>query len=293
MNTTLAAVAAALLGVAAVGVGTASLDNHASATKPDGEHKVWICHATSGEGELKNGFNLIHVDVASTQYEAHLAHATTDPKVNREFGAPPQFHLYDMIDVDPDDNCGGPPQPPEPVVVDVVPPSVTEPDCDVAGVVEIPEVVGLVYTESVVDGDVTVTVTAAEGYVLAEGSTTSWTFPAEALAQWPADDPRCTTPPVTPQDPPAEPEPPAESEPPVESEPPAEPEPPGAEAQGPVPPVVAESPAAGGPKLAPAPTTNAPSTLPTTGSSSWVIFLIGLASVISGAGLVASSRRHV
>jgi len=298
-----------LLGVAAAGLGTASLDSPASATKHDGEHKVWVCHATSGEGELKNGYTLVHVDTSSTQYQAHLAHATTDPKVNRQFGTPPEFHLYDMIDVDPDDNCGGV-EPPQPVEVDVVEPTVTGPDCDAAGGVNIPEVPGLVYTESTEDGDVTVTVTAAAGHVLAAGSTTSWTFPAEDLAQWPADDPRCTTPPVTtdppvipedppvvpedppviPQDPPVIPEDPpvVPEEPPViPQDPPVVPQEPGPEARGPVPPATGESPAAVGPTAAPTPTM-----LPTTGSSNWAIFLIGLASVMSGAGLVAMSRRQ-
>ena len=85
----------------------------ASATKKDdnGEHKVWVCHATSGLGELKNGYNLIHVDVASTKGQAHLAHATTDPKNNSRFGL-----LYDYIDVDPNNlpgKCGETPPPPE------------------------------------------------------------------------------------------------------------------------------------------------------------------------------------
>ena len=70
----------------------------ALATKPDngGAHKVWVCHATAGLGELKNGYDLIEVDIASTQGEAHLAHATTDPKKNSKFGT-----LFDYIDVDP------------------------------------------------------------------------------------------------------------------------------------------------------------------------------------------------
>ena len=98
---------AILAGVLLFAAGTAT------ATKPndDGEHKVWVCHATSGLGELKNGYDLIYVDVASTKGEAHLAHATTDPKVNKKFGDAPDYFLYDYIDVDPNNlpgKCGAP-----------------------------------------------------------------------------------------------------------------------------------------------------------------------------------------
>ena len=95
--------AIAALILLAVAFLTIPLGSTASATTGE-DHKVWVCHATSGQGELKNGYNLIHVDIASTQGEAHLAHATTDPKDNKEFGT-----LYDYIDVDPEDlpgKCG-------------------------------------------------------------------------------------------------------------------------------------------------------------------------------------------
>ncbi len=72
----------------------------ASADQPSEGHKVWVCHATAGLGELKNGYDLIEVDTSSTQYEAHLAHATEDPKDNPTFGL-----LYDYIDVDPSLEC--------------------------------------------------------------------------------------------------------------------------------------------------------------------------------------------
>jgi len=88
----------------------ASVSN-ASATKPNPEHKVWVCHATSGLGELKNGYNLIHVDVASTQAPKgdHWQHSTYKPKKNSKFG-----WLWDYIDVDPDNlpgKCAPPPPP--------------------------------------------------------------------------------------------------------------------------------------------------------------------------------------
>jgi LPXTG-motif cell wall-anchored protein len=50
------------------------------ATQPTG-HKVDVCHATSGEGELKNGYNLINVDIASAGYpdsEGNNNHASHD-----------------------------------------------------------------------------------------------------------------------------------------------------------------------------------------------------------------------
>jgi LPXTG-motif cell wall-anchored protein len=101
------AIAVALLGISAIGAVAP-----AGATKPDpdGEHKVWVCHATSGQGELKNGYNLIYVDVASTVPNGahgendHYGHSTTDPKDNPTFGV-----LYDYLDVDPNNlpgKCG-------------------------------------------------------------------------------------------------------------------------------------------------------------------------------------------
>jgi LPXTG-motif cell wall-anchored protein len=70
-------------------------------TLPD---KVWVCHATAVLGELKNGYDLIHVAQPSTQLTTHKAHATTDPKDNPKFGL-----LYDYLDVNPNDlpgDCG-------------------------------------------------------------------------------------------------------------------------------------------------------------------------------------------
>lgn len=52
----------------------------ASATKPDDEgvHKTWICHVVNGEGELKNGYNLIEVDLAATNGPDHYQHVSND-----------------------------------------------------------------------------------------------------------------------------------------------------------------------------------------------------------------------
>lgn len=43
-------------------------------TKPNPEHKVTICHAVSGKGELKDGYNQITVDVASIFKQGHDHH---------------------------------------------------------------------------------------------------------------------------------------------------------------------------------------------------------------------------
>ena len=113
MRRSIVAVAVALFGVSAIGTMAPAL-----ATKPDpaGEHKVWVCHATAGEGQLKNGYNLIYVDVASTQPNGsyhgendHYGHANTRPKDNSKYGL-----LYDYLDVDPTNlpgKCGRPEMP--------------------------------------------------------------------------------------------------------------------------------------------------------------------------------------
>jgi len=44
------------------------------ATKPNPDHKVTICHAVSGLGETKNGYNIITVDVASIFTKGHDQH---------------------------------------------------------------------------------------------------------------------------------------------------------------------------------------------------------------------------
>ena len=77
MKKTLIFAAATMLGFAALG---AMSPGGAGATKPDdeGEHKVWVCHVVEGQGELKNGYNLIEVDVAAVETEGHLNHVSND-----------------------------------------------------------------------------------------------------------------------------------------------------------------------------------------------------------------------
>lgn len=117
---------AILAGVLTFAAGTAG----ATQKDDDGEHKVWVCHATAGEGELKNGYDLIHVDVASTKGEAHLAHATTDPKTNKKFGDAPDYLLYDYIDVDPNNLPGKCALPKEETTTTVKETTTTEGDDD-------------------------------------------------------------------------------------------------------------------------------------------------------------------
>lgn len=104
--------------------------------KPE-EHKVWVCHATAGLGELKNGYDLINVDINATNGPDHLAHATTDPKNNSHFGV-----LYDYIDVDPDNlpgKCGEtPPTTTEEPPSTTEPPTSTEPPTTTVPVTEPP-----------------------------------------------------------------------------------------------------------------------------------------------------------
>ena len=154
----------------------------------------------------------------------------------------------------------------------------TAPDCDAPGEVTVPEKTGLVYsTQTLGNGTVKVTVEADEGYVLAAGSDTSWTFAAADLAQWAADDPRCV------ESPPPVVTPPVVT-PPAEVPPPAE-----VASAGPVPPVVTPPPAASVAAVTPAAT--APTALPATGGMVWPIFLVGLAALAAGIGAVRVARR--
>lgn len=79
-----AAILISSLAVLSLG-GTAHADN----SDKNDEHKVWVCHKVQGEGELKNGYNLIEVDLNSTNGPDHLQHEG------------------DIIDVDPSLLCGG------------------------------------------------------------------------------------------------------------------------------------------------------------------------------------------
>jgi LPXTG-motif cell wall-anchored protein len=246
------AIAVALLGISAM-----STVAPAGATKPDsdGEHKVWVCHATSGLGELKNGYNLIYVDVASTVPNGghgendHYGHSTTDPKDNPKFGV-----LYDYLDVDPNNLPGkcGTNIPDEPSK-DPVETQASVQNCDTKKVTDTYTVTTYSYTW---DGT---------AWVESESTTTTNVereMTEQELAVCPTQ-----------------------------------------ESQGPVPPapttpveqVTTPAPAAVAPAaVTPAAVTPAaatPTALPVTGSEHWTIVLIGLTSLLAGAGLLRLSRR--
>ncbi len=304
------AIAVALLGISAIGAVAP-----ASATKPDsdGEHKVWVCHATSGLGELKNGYNLIYVDVASTTQGGghgendHYGHATTDPKDNPKFGV-----LYDYLDVDPNHlpgKCGTqiPDEPSKDPVEILVG---TELNCE-------NESVTLTYT-------VTTYSYSWDGTAWVESATTTTVEKIRPLTddeiqaceddgeppEEPSKDPvellvasvpNCDTTTVTDTyevttysyawDGTAWVESESTTTKEVEREM-TEQELaacPTQESQGPVPPAT-ETPAVASTPVGQAPTAT-PTALPATGSEHWVIVLIGLTSLLAGAGLLRLSRR--
>jgi LPXTG-motif cell wall-anchored protein len=250
MKKALVFAAVAMLGVAAFG---AASTGGVGATNPDdeGEHKVWICHATAGLGELKNGYDLIEVDVASTKYQAHLAHATTDPKKNSTFGV-----LYDKIDVGEGSDCGGIPTKDDKVeYTEWIGP---QPSCIAQSVEQTRTVTTYSYTFDPV----------ASKYV--EKATT--TEETRTLSLTPEEVAKCNVPEE-------------------KSLPPVVP-PPGGTTPAVVTPAVAP-PAVVTPAVQAAGATvaAAPTSLPTTGGETWTIFLIGLATLLTGAGLVTLSRR--
>ena len=71
----------------------------ASATKPNPDHKVTICHAVNGEGETKNGYNIITVDVASILKEGHDEHSKTKDGVTH-YDIIPAFVYTDVESVE-------------------------------------------------------------------------------------------------------------------------------------------------------------------------------------------------
>jgi LPXTG-motif cell wall-anchored protein len=250
-----AAIAIALLGISAIGAVAP-----AGATQPDsdGEHKVWVCHATSGLGELKNGYNLIYVDVASTTPNGghgendHYGHSTTDPKDNSKFGV-----LYDYLAVDPSNlpgKCGtNIPDEPSKDPVETLVGSV--PDCDTETVTDTYTVTTYSYTW---DGT---------AWVESESTTTKEVERAmteQELAACPTEESEGPVPPAPPT--------------PVVQVAPATATP------------TAVTPTAATPTAA-TPAAPVATALPATGSEHWTILLIGLTSLLAGAGLLRLSRR--
>ena len=65
---------------------------------------------------------------------------------------------------------------PSPVVTPVAPALVPSDECEVEATVSTPQVAGVSYSQTREGNVVTVTATALEGYVIADGATTTWTF---------------------------------------------------------------------------------------------------------------------
>lgn len=318
MRKSFIAVAAGLLGISAIGTMAPAF-----ATKPDSDdvHKVWVCHATAGEGELKNGYNLIYVDVASTVpnnsfhgENDHYGHSTTSPKNNSKYGL-----LYDIIDgVGPNSDCGGPGEPPPMPSKDPVESTTAVQDCVKLEVTETSTVTKYTYTwdgtEWVEDESTTTEVTTRDmtDEEAAECPTQGEPPPMpskDAVEVMTGSEPDCDTLKVTETYDVTEFAYTWDGEVWVESQSttqdlrtrdmtdeeaaacPTE------ASQGPVPPAAAPTvveapvvetptPVAEAPQVAPTPTA-----LPSTGSETWTIFLIGLATLLAGAGLLALSRR--
>jgi hypothetical protein len=260
MKKTLTIAAVALLGVAALGAlspGGAGATPNDDATQPPHE-KVTICHVA---GRAEDPANYITLTIGW----------------NAVYGPGGHFNENGTTQAGHEDDYFGEctPPPPPPVVVEVDEPTMTDPNCDDPGTVNVPKKTGLVYSAVTENGAVTVTVTADTGYVLAPDSETTWTFTAEELAQLPDTHPSCADalPPVVTPD---------VVTPDVVT--PTEVPPTEADAAGPVPAVV--TPAA---EVAPAAVT--PTALPATGSLVWPTFLIGLTALAAGIGAVRLARR--
>ena len=78
MKKTLIFAAVTMLGLRSLG---AMSTGGATKVDAEGEPKVWICHVVEGQGELKNGYNLIEVDEAAVDGQGqndHTQHVTKD-----------------------------------------------------------------------------------------------------------------------------------------------------------------------------------------------------------------------
>lgn len=171
----------------------------AAATQPDPEHKVTICHRTASD---TNPYVFIEVDEASL--DAHLNNLPGHPakpwKTDGTFRG--VAHVagdlkYDYL-AETEADCYDGETPPPNEEVTATAPTFTDPDCDTAAGLVIPQVDGVIYsTEGTVapGSTVTVTATADEGYTLV--GTSRW---IHTYGQVPTD---CEPPPPPP---PPEPE---------------------------------------------------------------------------------------
>ncbi|RYU14095.1 hypothetical protein [Nocardioides iriomotensis] len=189
----------------------------AQATAPgdDGEHKVWVCHATSSD---TNPYTIIEVDVASTKLEAHEAHKATPNKRWKTDGTwAGASHTADQPkpdiigtpgDENPPSDCYDSETPSTPPASKVLNPTidVTAPDCNNTAVTWVGKVDGAVdNADDHVDFDLTsgtvaagqtivVTAIAENGYEFSNGK--QEVDLEKSFAALPTN---CATPPPAPQ----------------------------------------------------------------------------------------------
>jgi LPXTG-motif cell wall-anchored protein len=263
--------AVALFGLAAV---VTTPPQGADACNPT---KVTICHATASD---TNPYTINSVDESSIDAPGNRylnGHGDHERDIIPPFRTFPGRNWDEAGQAIWNNGCQVPV-----VLQEVTPlaPGLLDPTCDAPGEVVLPTVTGVEYaTTTNPDGSVTTTATADEGYVFTEGSTTTWTHTADQLAQLPADHPMCLVvePPVV--EPPVV-EPPV-VEPPVVEPPVVQPPEQGEVASGGVTAPVTPTPTAA----------STPATLPATGNETWAIFLIGLATLLTGTVLHGLARR--
>ncbi len=218
----------------------------AGATKPDedGGHKVWICHVVEGQGELKNGYNLIYVDEAAIQSEGHLNHVSKDGQrdiIPAPYGAQSRCIMPVM------------PEKP-PVETEWTGPG---PSCTARSVEQTRTVTTYSYEFDPVAWTYVETATTTE-----QTRTLSLTQAEAATCDLPDEE---SLPPVVP--------------------------PPGGTTPTETPAVMTPTAATPAVEAAGATVTGTPTSLPATGGETLTIFLIGLATLLAGAGLVTWSRR--
>ena len=282
--------AVALFSVAAVATATS---NGADATPNE---KVTICHATSSN---TNPYTVNSVDESSIDEQNNRY---LNGHGNHERDIIPPFREFPGRNWDEAGRAIWTNGCKVPIVLEEVTPlapRLVPPTCDAPGAVELPTVIGVEYGTTVnTDGSVTTTATAVDGYVLAGGSTTTWTHTADQLAQLPAVHPECVV--VNPPDPPEGPTTPPEGPTTPPAGPTTPPEGPTTPPAGPTtPPGVPEGEVssgevssgdvvASGPAVA---ETATAVTLPATGNETWAIMLIGLAALVTGWVMRQMSRR--
>ncbi|MBA2634854.1 MAG: hypothetical protein H0U86_17970 [Chloroflexi bacterium] len=138
-------------------------------------HKITICHATSSES---NPYVAIKV-AANSGYEPHLS----DNPGNSPLAGHEQDFLLENTDLETCDQVADP-------EVTPLAPSVSGATCEAAGMLTLPEVDGIAYTVDPAysagdSGEFTVTASAEEGWVIAEGAQTMFEVSVPAAIDCP------------------------------------------------------------------------------------------------------------